>query len=345
MPAKLGFGIVGTGMIAGVIARAVDKSANARLRAVSSRNLETARAFVNERGGAEPVQGFKNLLERSDVEAVYIATPTSAKEEIALAAIEAGKHVLVDKPFIDKASAERMTIAATAKGLTWMDATHFVHHPRTEEIRRVTPEKIGLPRSLQTTFYFPFLERSNIRFDVNQEPTGAIGDMAWYSMRAIVEYLRPEGAVEKVTTVVERDQQSGSVVRAAGLISFASGEVSTFDVGYTAGTAIMDLQLLGTTGAIALDDFVLDWANSWAFQSVQSKTGYSYRTGPVTRADVQFFPTPSSTPQEVLMIQNFADAVSSNDAELRAAYCRASAKTQEYLDLVWSASRELCATR
>ncbi len=342
MPTKLGFAIVGTGMIAGVIANAVEKSTNAKLCAVSGRRIETAKTFVRDRNGVDPVQGFENLLGHPDVEAVYIATPTAPKEEIALAAIEAGKHVLVDKPFVDKASVERMTSAAMAKGVVWMDATHFVHHPRTAEVKRVTPEKLGLPRSLHTAFYFPFSERDNIRFDVQQEPMGAIGDMAWYSMRAIVEYLRPSGNVEKVATVAERDPETGSVVRASGLISFTSGEVSTFDIGYTAGAALMDLQLLGTTGVISMDDFVLDWANSWAFQSAESKTGYSYRTGPTTRADVMFLTTPTSTPQEVLMVQNFVDLANSQDGGKRSAWCEASLKTQEFLDTIWSASRELC---
>ena len=194
---SLGFGIVGTGMIAGAIADAIAKSKRARLAAVSSRRIENAQTFVTNRQGAVAVQGIDDLLMRADVDAVYIATPTVAKEAIALAAIAAGKHVLVDKPFIDHASLARITKAAAAKGVAFMDATHFVHHPRTGAIREASAEKIGSPRSLHTAFYFPFADRSNIRFDPKQEPMGAIGDMAWYSMRAVVEYLRPQGPITR----------------------------------------------------------------------------------------------------------------------------------------------------
>ena len=141
-----------------------------------------------------------------------------------------------------------MTQAAAAKGVVFMDATHFVHHPRTAAIRAATAEKIGSPRSLHTAFYFPFSDRNNIRFDPKQEPMTALGDMAWYSMRAVVEYLRPAGRITKAATVPERDPEYHAIVRASGLIAFDSGEVSTFDVGYTAGTILMDLQLLGTNG-------------------------------------------------------------------------------------------------
>jgi predicted dehydrogenase len=180
-------------MIAGVIADAIAKSKNARLAAVSSRRIENAQSFVAKRQGVAAVQGVDELLSRADVEAIYIATPTVAKEETAMAAIAASKHVLVEKPFIDHPSVLRMTKAAEARDVAFMDATHFVHHPRTAAVQVASVEKIGSPRSLHTTFYFPFSDRSNIRFDVKQEPMTALGDMAWYSMRAVVEYLAPKG--------------------------------------------------------------------------------------------------------------------------------------------------------
>src|SRR5262249_12570759 len=154
-------------------------------------------AFVAKCPGTAAAHGAEALLARDDVNAVYIATPTVAKEAIALAAIAAGKHVLVDKPFLDRASAARMTQAAESKGVVFMDATHFVHHPRTFAIRASYPQTIGKPRSLHTVFYLPFSDRNNIRFDKSQEPMTALGDMAWYSMRAVVEYLLPAGRITK----------------------------------------------------------------------------------------------------------------------------------------------------
>jgi predicted dehydrogenase len=335
---QIGFGIVGTGMIAGVVADAITKSANARLAAVSSRQIENALRFTAQRQGIAAVQGIDNLLARTDVDAIYIATPTIAKEGIALAALAAGKHILIDKPLIDHASALRLTRAATAKVVAFMDATHFVHHPRTAAIRAACADKVGSPRSLHTTFYFPFTDRNNIRFDVTQEPMTALGDMAWYSMRAVVEYLRPEGRIAKVVTVPQRDPKTNAIVRASGLIAFEGGQVSTFDIGYTAGTIVMDLQLLGTTGVIGMDDFVLDWENSFAFKNPEIKAGYFHRTGVATRKDWAFVLTPSNVPQEVAMIENFARlAVSGNRAE-RFDYAEASLKTQEYLDALWVAA-------
>jgi len=336
-PSEFGFGIAGPGMIAGVIADALAQARNTRLRAVSSRTLDNARKFTAARPGVAAVQGHEALLQRDDVHAIYVATPTVAKEAIALAAIAAGKHVLVDKPFVDRASVARMSEAAAARGLLFMDATHFVHHPRTTAIQAATAELIGAPRSLHTAFYFPFSDRDNIRFNPQQEPMTVLGDMAWYSMRAVVEYLRPAGPVREAFAAGERDPRTHAFVRVEGLISFQSGEASTFDVGYTADSILMDLQLVGTRGVIGMDDFVLDWTNSFAFKNPDIAPGYTHRTGMASRKEIKLVPTPSTTPQDVAMVEKFATLATSGPAAERAKYAAATLKTQEYLDALWQA--------
>jgi predicted dehydrogenase len=261
-----------------------------------------------------------------------------AKEEIGLAAIAAHKHVLIDKPFADLASVERITRAAADRGVAFMDATHFVHHPRTAAIQALTAEKIGAPRSLYTSFYFPMVDRTNIRVNRALEPMTALGDMGWYSMRAVVEYLRPTGRITKVATVAERDPESAAILRASGMIAFEGGEVSTFDVGYTAGTILMDLALLGTRGVIGMDDFVLDWTESFAFRSPDIPTGFTFRTAMATRRDVEFISSPAKTAQEVLMIENFVELATAGTAAARARYVEATFETQEYVDAIWKAA-------
>lgn len=98
--------------------------------------------------------------------------------------------------------------------------------------------------------------------------------MAWYSMRAIVEYLRPEGRLIAVAAMSERDRDTGAVIGVSGFLAFETGATSTFDAGYTAGTVIMDLSLLGADGMITMDDFVLDWANSIGFQNPTARVGF-----------------------------------------------------------------------
>ena len=246
--------------------------------------------------------------------------------------------MLVDKPFANHASVLRMAEAAKAAALLFMDATHFVHHPRTLEIKKATAEKIGTPRSLHTAFYFPFSDRTNIRFDPKQEPMTALGDMAWYSMRAVVEYLRPAGKIIKVAAVPERDTVTNAIIRVAGMIAFEDGKISTFDVGYTAGTIVMDLELFGTTGVISMDDFVLDWTESFAFKNPDIQTGYTHRTGMATRKDAVFIPTQNQAPQQRGMVEHFALEAMNGTPKYRAAYAAAALQTQEYVDALWAAA-------
>jgi predicted dehydrogenase len=304
--------------------------------AVSSRTQGRAEAFVAGRPGTRAVEGLADLLACDDVEAVYVAIPTAAKEDCAMAAIAAGKHVLVDKPFVDAQSVDRMARAAAARGLVFMDATHFVHHPRRDVVRAALAARIGTPRVLHSLFYTGLDDRSNIRFDPAREPTGALGDLGWYCMRATVEYLQPHGAVTQAEAVCRRDPETDAVTQVTGVLAFESGESASFGAGFQNGTMVNELSLFGPEGVIAMDDFVMNWTNSFGYQAADVPTGYTCRRGPMTPKDFTFVETPSETPQQVLMIRNFADLALSGDRQARADYAAAAAATQHYLDLVWA---------
>lgn len=118
---NVGFAIVGTGMIAGVHARAVTAVEGARLQAVVSRGGDRATAFAAEHG-AETVAGSVNdLVGREDIDVVIVTTPSGAHLEPALAAISQGRHVIVEKPLeINAERVDQMLTAAAAKGVQVM---------------------------------------------------------------------------------------------------------------------------------------------------------------------------------------------------------------------------------
>ncbi len=331
---KVNIGIIGTGFIAKILAPEIQSSSKARLAAVSSRTLAKAEDFVASYPGAVAVEGADRLIARDDVDAVYIATPTSAKEDVASRALAAGKHVLIEKPLHSSESFKRLSALALKKGLVLMDATHFVHHPRTSAMRQHLAALIGAPRSLHTMFYFPFSDRENIRFDPSDEPMGAVGDMAWYSMRAVVEYLAPD-SFEDIKVFAERDPQSGAVIRATGVLKFDAGKTATFDVGYTAGAAVMDLTVAGTSGILTQDDFVLDWKSGFGFDNPDIPTGFIHRSGMATRKDFAFIETPGEKSQHGLMVDSFADLIRNDDDAARETWLSATAKTQGFLDAIW----------
>lgn len=98
IPTSLGFGIIGLGMIADFHAQAIAQLTGARLVGVASRNAAKAGAFAKKHGVAFSTDRMAELLERPDVHVVCITTSSGTHLEPALAAIRAGKHVVIEKP-------------------------------------------------------------------------------------------------------------------------------------------------------------------------------------------------------------------------------------------------------
>ncbi len=338
MDTDLRIGIVGAGFIADIVAAALLPT-SARLVAVASRRPERAEAFAqrhdHERGGVRVFESWRELVAWDGLDAVYVATPTAAREPICVAAALAGKHVLADKPFVDLPSLQRITAACRASGVAFMDGTHFVHHPRTAAIKRQIATAVGTPHSIASAFCFPSPDRSGIRFDPASEPTGAFGDMAWYSMRAVVEFAAGDTQPVGSHTFASRDAASGAIVRAAGVLRLASGCTATWDVDYTTGTCLMDLAIRGPGGALSLDDFVLDWASGFAPPEVAYTVGFTQRTGVVGPSGFARLATPAEAPQVVSMMAHFVALTRDPQGEAARASIEASERTQRLLEAAW----------
>ena len=80
----------------------------------------------------------------------------------------------------------------------------------------------------------------------------------------------------------------------------------------------------------------MNWTDSMGFQSAEVPTGFVHRRGSMTPKDFVFVNTPSRTPQQVLMIEAFADLALTGDDEKRTAPFAATKTTQRYLDAVWA---------
>ncbi|QYM79223.1 Gfo/Idh/MocA family oxidoreductase [Horticoccus luteus] len=114
----VGFGIVGLGMIAGFHARALAETTGAKLVGVVAREAAKAQAFAAQHGGGWATDSVEELVARADIDVVIIATPSGAHLEPALAAIRAGKHVLVEKPIeISVERTDALLAAADAAGV------------------------------------------------------------------------------------------------------------------------------------------------------------------------------------------------------------------------------------
>jgi len=109
---ELGFGIIGSGTIAHFHALAINDTTGARLVGVASRNATTARALAEKHGAPFHTTEVDELVARPDIHVICIATPSGAHLEPALAAIRAGKHLVIEKPL--EITVERIDAVLTA---------------------------------------------------------------------------------------------------------------------------------------------------------------------------------------------------------------------------------------
>lgn len=322
----LRWGIVGTGGIANSMAPMIQQASHAEIAAVSSRKLATAKAFADKHSVPRAFDSWAEMCQWDGVDAVYVATPTSVREEICIAAASHGKHVLGEKPFANLASVQRIVAACDSNGVGFMDGTHFVHHPRTRHIKSATQARVGWPWSIASAFQFSLTDKSNIRFNPTLEPYGAIGDAGWYNMKAAVEFSTPGIEIETVEAFLRRDAETGAVVSASGVIVFNDRSTTTWNCGFESGAGIMDLRITGARGVIKLDDFL-------GARPADQPADYEYRQG---WGKTELVEVASPKRGAALMFEDFAAMVGS--PELRAASIHSTEKTQEWLDAIWNSA-------
>lgn len=332
-------GILGAGFIASVLAKAFNRNQDIKLQAVACRTSQKAKAFAEEFGVEEVYESCAELLESKSCDMIYLATPTGVRHDLAQKALETGHHLLIDKPFINSESALSLSQLAKEKGLAFMDATHFTHHPRTERIREEIARTLGIVKSIRSSFCFPSMDLNNIRLNPDKEPTGAIGDMGWYNMRAIVEYMPERGDLVKMSGFVEKHPETGAIVRGSGVASFSSGLTSSFDFGYSVGSTLMDLDILGENAVIQLSDFVLDWRESFAYQNPDCLPYYLLREGVNPLTEARKIECEHLAPQEDLMVREFLKLTKAPQGEEAQSAIDRALQTQKLVDAFAS-----CAT-
>ncbi|BCW97105.1 MAG: Gfo/Idh/MocA family oxidoreductase [Fimbriimonadales bacterium] len=154
MPVK--WGILGTGKIAKRFMQAAFYVPDAQVVAVGSRELRTAEQFGAQYGIPKRYGSYDAVLSDPEVEIVYVATPHTLHAENTLAALQAGKHVLCEKPFtVNAAQAEAVIQAARAAGKFVMEGMWTRCFPVVREIvRRIEAGELGEIRYLQADFGF-----------------------------------------------------------------------------------------------------------------------------------------------------------------------------------------------
>ena len=159
-------GILGCANIARQFTRDVAPSPQVKVVAVASRSLETARAFAASFGIARCHGSYEALLADSGVDTIYLPLPNSLHAEWAIKAVQAGKHVLCEKPLaLGLAEARAMFAAASANGVMLLEAYPYYFQPQTGAMLALLHGgAVGEVRSVQASFGFTLANpATNIR--------------------------------------------------------------------------------------------------------------------------------------------------------------------------------------
>lgn len=185
---ELKWGIIGTGAIARAFTEGLAQSSTGNLVAVGSRSLEGAEAFVRQGGGIRAHGSYEALLADPEIEAIYVSTPHPFHAEWTIKALEAGKHVLCEKPLaLNLWQAQAMI--ATARHARRFLAEGFMYrfHPQTRKlVELVRQGAIGEVRMIQAAFGFGGGTRIDpeSRLFKNSMGGGGILDVGCYAVSA-----------------------------------------------------------------------------------------------------------------------------------------------------------------
>lgn len=345
------WGFLSTAAIARKNWKAIRLSGNGRVSAVASRDVQRAAAFITECSSEVPqsqvpaaVGSYQSLLERDDVDAVYIPLPTGMRKEWVLAAAEAGKHVLVEKPAaVNADDAQEMVDACERAGVQMMDGVMFDHSQRLQSIRArlESGDVVGKLRRISTHFSFSGdaeFQRSNIRTDSELEPHGCLGDLGWYCIR----FTLWAAGLQMPTHVSARTITPLAGVKSRGQVpgEFSAelqfpGDVSAAFYCSFLTENQQTAMLSGDAGYITVNDFVLPFYDAEAVWQENSHVleidncRWNFQRHTKTRAVAEYASgEPNSA--EVTMVRRMAQCVI--DGQLDPSYPELTLKTQRILD-------------
>ena len=191
---------------------------------------------------------YTALLQRGDVDALYIPLPNSSHKRWILAALDAGKHVLCEKPLtLSVADTIECFDAADSAGRVLMEAYMWPHHPRAQRVLHlVAGGAIGELRSVRSVFTYPANDPTNHRFD--ERGAGALFDVGIYCIAPAM--LMTGRDHQRVAATAVRNHLAVDVAM-TGFVDWGHGAGSSFDVSFEAPQRKL-LEVSGTTGVITL---------------------------------------------------------------------------------------------
>lgn len=301
MTKKIRWGILSTAKI-GIqkVIPAIQNASNSEVVAISSRNLEKAHSAAKLMGIEKAVDSYNAILEDPNVDAVYNPLPNHLHIPWTIKAIQAGKHVLCEKPIGMHASEVEILAKEVQKHpkLKIMEAFMYRFHPQWIKVKSLVDSGvIGDVKTVHSIFTYNNPDPTNIR-NILEVGGGALMDIGCYviSFPRFIFGKEPK----RVVGVMQRDSVLKTDCLSSGMLDFSDGEFASF----TCSTQLMPFQrtqILGSLGRIEIEIPVNTPhdKSTKIWLSTQEKT-----------KEISFPPVD----QYQLQIEAFAEAIQNNQA-------------------------------
>ena len=250
MTRKVSWGMLGAARI-GVekVVPALQRGEASRVDAIASRALAKARRAAAALGVAKAYGSYEELLADPAIEAIYNPLPNELHVPWTIRALEAGKHVLCEKPIaLDAAEASALIEARRRSGKLVAEAFMVRFHPQWRRAREIARSgAIGTPRAIQTFFSYSLTDAGDIR---NRPPGGGgLYDIGCYAISTAryVFSAEPTGVV----AALDVDPAFGTDRLTSALIEFPGGRHLTFACA-TQLSAHQRVTIVGETGRVEI---------------------------------------------------------------------------------------------
>jgi D-xylose 1-dehydrogenase (NADP+, D-xylono-1,5-lactone-forming) len=247
---RVTWGILSTADINRKIIPGAHASEKVDLVAIASRDRGRAEAYAREWEIPRAYGSYEELLADPEIEAVYISLPNTLHAEWSIKALEAGKHVLCEKPFTrHPEEVDAAFDAAEANGLLLSEAFMYRHNPQTAQLVELVGDgAIGELRLIRSAFSYALYDPENIRLRTDVEG-GALMDVGCYN----VSGSRLLGGEPERVWGEAWYGPSGTDWVFNGTLRFPGDVLATFDCA-TALAERDELEAIGSEGSLFLDD-------------------------------------------------------------------------------------------
>jgi D-xylose 1-dehydrogenase (NADP+, D-xylono-1,5-lactone-forming) len=240
-------GLLSTARINELLVAGAREATGVEVVAIGSRDLQRARAQAEELGVADAYGSYEEVVAAPEVDAVYIALPNSMHVEWSIRALEAGKHVLCEKPMSrHPTEVERAFDVAERAGRVLAEAFMWRHHPQADRVLTLLDE-IGGPRLIRASFSFVASDPDDIRLSAELDG-GGLMDVGCYCVSAALLL-----AGEPVAVTAQQVTAGGVDVRLAATMAFPGDVLASFDCGLDIASRD-ELEVVGAGGSLFLDD-------------------------------------------------------------------------------------------